>query len=342
VKRPELALAGGSALAVLVLLLAAEGAVRLFAPRTAPADELSRLYRYSEHYGWEPRRSFRGHFDGRLVTTNRAGLRGPERSPTPAPGTFRIALMGDSVAFGFDVSDHETFARALEAKRANREVLNFAVQGYGTDQSLLRLEREGLDRGPRLVLLAFCLGNDFFDNALDHFLYDGRHPKPYFTLDDGELELHAAHLKLGPLQRAGRFLHEHSLLFARLISPAPRDGPHWRRTVLRLEERWPPLVRLAARLIGRMDAAVRSHGGELLVALFPYRRSWDGETERVDFLKRLLTQEERVAYVDMAEGFRERSLEFDAIAVDKLGHLNARGHAAAAAILDRALEGRDR
>jgi hypothetical protein len=342
VKRAELALAGGSALAVLLLLLAAEGVVRLLAPRTAPADELSRLYRYSEQFGWEPRRSFRGRFDGRLVTTNRRGLRGPERSPTPAPGTFRIALVGDSVAFGFDVSDHETFARALEAKRGNREVLNFAVQGYGTDQSLLRLEREGLDREPRLVVLAFCLGNDFFDNALDHFLYDARHPKPYFTLEDGALELHAAHLKLGPLQRAGRFLHERSMLFAKLVPAPPHEGPHWRRTVLRLEERWPPLVRLAARLIGRMDAAVRARGGELLVALFPYRRSWDGETERLDFLKRLLRQEERVPYVDMAEGFRERGLEFDAFAVDKLGHLSARGHAAAAAVLEQALEGRGR
>lgn len=340
-RRGELALASLSVLSLLLLLLAAEGAARLLAEGAA-RDEMARLYRYSEEYGWEPRREFRGRFDGRLVTTNREGLRGPERSRLPGPGVHRIVLIGDSVAFGFDVSDHETFARALEAKRAEREVLNFAVQGYGTDQSLLRLEREGLARRPRLVLLAFCLGNDFFDNALRRFLYDGQHPKPYFTLEGGELELHAEHLRLGAAQRLGGFLQQHSRLFSRVVSAGTRDaGPHWQRTVLRLEERWPPLVRLAARLLGRMDASVRAAGGELLVALFPYRRSWDGETERVDFLKRLLREEEGVAFVDMAEGFRARGLEFDALAVDKLGHLNARGHAAAAEVLEEALGERE-
>ena len=57
------------------------------------------------------------------------------------------------------------------------------MSGYGTDQELLLLEREGFGMDPAVVVLNVCVGNDALDNALPVYLYDGVTPKPYFSLE---------------------------------------------------------------------------------------------------------------------------------------------------------------
>ncbi|HEX6738597.1 MAG TPA: hypothetical protein VF310_10010, partial [Vicinamibacteria bacterium] len=96
---------------------------------------------YSQVYGWELRRSWRGRdpsgapitldAEGRRVTPHRAAGKGR-----------RVVMLGDSIAFGTGVADGQTFAHRLGELDPGLEVVNLAVPGYGTDQSLLRLERE--------------------------------------------------------------------------------------------------------------------------------------------------------------------------------------------------------
>lgn len=112
--------------------------------------------------GWRPKpgivaRSVRpGSYDV-TVTTNAQGLRG--RRPAARakrPGTTRVAVFGCSQTFGSGVEDDETFSARVEASLRDVEVLNFGVHGYGTDQMLLRWEREGVDYAPDVVVLAFA------------------------------------------------------------------------------------------------------------------------------------------------------------------------------------------
>ena len=65
-------------------------------------------------------------------------------------------MLGDSITFGTGVGDDETFSHLLDAL-PDLEVLNLGVDGYGTDQELIRLEREGLAFGPQVVILNFCV-----------------------------------------------------------------------------------------------------------------------------------------------------------------------------------------
>ena len=60
-------------------------------------------------------------------------------------GTARIAVFGDSFTHGDEVEDDQTWAHAL-AVLLDVPVRNFGVSAYGTDQALLRLERQ-LDAG---------------------------------------------------------------------------------------------------------------------------------------------------------------------------------------------------
>ena len=106
-------------------------------------------------------------FQGVEVRTNSCGMRGPERSIAKERNLFRIALLGDSFAFGWGVNEEQSFAHLMEknlnlftAGRPKVEVLNFGVPGYSTFQQVALLEEKGLDFKPDVVLVYF-IENDF-------------------------------------------------------------------------------------------------------------------------------------------------------------------------------------
>lgn len=105
----------------------------------------------------------RGVYRGRLYRTNRFGLRGPEISPRPAPGTWRIAIVGDSFTLGAQVAEKETYAARLEAlldaPGAPVEVLNLGLDGLDIEQIPGRLARVGLPLAPDLVVYGFTLND---------------------------------------------------------------------------------------------------------------------------------------------------------------------------------------
>ncbi len=94
--------------------------------------------------------SFVATFDFGKISTNRWGMRDQDYELKPAPGTFRIAVLGASSVMGWGVGDGETFEALVEA-RLNREragapfsryeLLNFGVPGYQPPQLLVALEK---------------------------------------------------------------------------------------------------------------------------------------------------------------------------------------------------------
>jgi len=97
------------------------------------------------------------------VATNALGFRGPDVAPMPAPETSRIAVLGDSVAFGQELPQDRTLASQLEAQLEAAglavEVVNLGVPGYDTVSAVRLFESLGLGLGPRAVVLALSLND---------------------------------------------------------------------------------------------------------------------------------------------------------------------------------------
>jgi hypothetical protein len=187
------------------------------------------------------------------VTINSQGLRGSrEFAPTPDPAVTRIALFGDSLAFGEEVDDDATIAAHLERGRRDVEVLNFGVHGYGLGQAVLRLEIDGARFVCDHVVLAVLFPEDLIRDEAGRFV----HAKPVFRLD-GDLVV----VENTPVPEASRMplVMRHSYAAAWLFG---RRGV-WHRT----HAGGGPNLELGKALIRRAAAVCSARGSTLSVVL---------------------------------------------------------------------------
>lgn len=188
-----------------------------------------RIDRFDPELGWTLAPGLAGvPVNGAPVHSNSAGMRGTREYAPEGGGALRVVALGDSFSFGQCVADDESFAAQLERQIAPAEVLNLAVHGYGHDQMLLRLRRDGLRYGPDLVLLGF-LNADVERNQLRFRDY----AKPRFRLDGGELSLENVPVP-SPEEFAARF-HLRSANYARMLRDAVFAGRLERRNKRRTE-----------------------------------------------------------------------------------------------------------
>jgi hypothetical protein len=126
------------------------------------------------------------------ITINRAGLRDREHRLEKGPGTFRIAVLGDSFTEALQVPMEETYWNRIEHElsgcpaldKREVEVVNFAVGGYSSAQELLVLRHKVPLYQPDLVLQALFTGNDITGNSKE---LDSNKMRPYFMRKDGRL-----------------------------------------------------------------------------------------------------------------------------------------------------------
>jgi hypothetical protein len=155
--------------AVLVVLAGVELWVRASwdAKRGTPALYLSDpvlVQRFAPNYsGW---------FAGVPIRINNLGLRDRrDYSLDKASNSFRILLLGDSVAFGHGSIEEHTYARLLEKHLAawrsdvDWQIWNAGVPGYNSSQELALLERVGPVYRPDLVIVGFH-PNDIVSNDI--------------------------------------------------------------------------------------------------------------------------------------------------------------------------------
>jgi len=335
-------LAVGSVIVVATSLATAELVARVASPDYLVATQGPHVY--SDVYGWAARRGVEATIDGQSMSLNQRGFRGRELALPRSPGAtrVRVVMLGDSIAFGLHVSDDETFASLLDQRDNGIEVANLAVQGYGPGQELLVLQREGLRLRPDVVVLAFCLANDFADAMLAHSLYDARTPKPRFVLAGDRLVLDDSSLLSSFGRRALQRFRDHSQLLARLAAilppPRPVPGSHWRERYAEALRDEDSALRLTLALTRRMNRLARERGARFRVALFPDRFTYRVRPALAERFAAAL-QSEGIPLLDIAARCRSQGLRLNDIALDGTGHLSPRGHALVSQLLEAQILG---
>lgn len=102
---------------------------------------------------------------GGFERTTSRGMRGIELPATKDDFEVRVAILGDSCAFGFGIAQRRTMAGAFERRmRAggrNVSIINAGVPGYTSLQSLRRFERDVLPLEPDIAVFYTGHWNDF-------------------------------------------------------------------------------------------------------------------------------------------------------------------------------------
>ena len=150
----------------------------------------------------------------------------PEAKPA---GSFRIAVLGDSIAAAHPirVGGAPAFSDVLEQTLNARpgaptvEALNFGTDGYSTLQEARLLETRAARFAPDLVLVAYCLNDPANSYTPTVWFLEDRAPRSYL-LDLVRRRLHWTPSELSPAHP--RYTHS-TIDWERLYI---RMGPQWR------------------------------------------------------------------------------------------------------------------
>ena len=188
---------------------------------------------------------------------NSQGFRGDDFPLVKTPGTTRIAVIGDSVAYGYSVALVDSFPRRLEVllqtKGLSVEVLNFAISGHGSVAEAELLHQQVWEYQPDIVLLAYVLNDPV---------------PPQFMMEN----IGAAMRATARLDRVARKsqLGAWLLLLWMDASRAILGGMDLYRQFYESDEYWQPVVQS----IQTMQADALAHDVPLLAAIFPLFRDF--------------------------------------------------------------------
>ncbi len=259
--------------ALLVCLLLAEGALRLL----GVAPGITRLEVDLPHGSFESSRNPVLRYVPRPGSkgVNSYGIRDHDYDLKKPQGTVRILVIGDSIGYGF-CNDREAldldslFMKKLEQSLQKTfpspvEVINLCVSGYDTVQEVEFLVQKGLALDPDLVVVAYCLNDDFDASMeLNYFKQQSQ-----FGIDS----------EIG--QKVFLSSHLARMIWLRNWQPEPQVAPvRQKETITRTERGFTRLADLA-----------REKGFQPVVVVFPlfeafdtYR--WFGSHQRVAALCR--------------------------------------------------------
>ena len=349
-----------SAVTVVAMWLVAEVVLRVFFDGVAPPLRLA-YAGIGETYVPSYRGLMYDSESGRAVPMrmNALGFRGPDRPERKPDGAWRIAVLGDSMVAGLAVPETETMCGVAEALlnadaggAPRTDVMNFGVAASAPAQELALYRGLVRQFAPDIVVLGFFYGNDLSDTLYE---ISDRYPRMYLELDDAgtlqprpyvespliapwlaESRVFAWMRLLTGAGRATGRIHERSSPSARGYLP---DGDP------RAERAW----RLLDAIVAELARDVRADRARLIVLAIPsareiYRddaafREWAGPEADVldlDVQERRMTrlcEELGVPFVSLKPAFLAEAAGAEPLYLARLGHLSARGHRVAAAVV---------
>ncbi|HKR04536.1 MAG TPA: SGNH/GDSL hydrolase family protein [Bacteroidia bacterium] len=186
-------------------------------------DERNLNYAFDDELGWFPAKSTTKPFRAsRLINVknNDDGFRDRDHG---AKQKKRIAFLGDSFVWGYDVQEEERFTEKLQVLMPEWELINMGISGYGTDQEFMLIQKWFDHYKPDIICLLYC-ENDKRNNMVNCNL---EYYKPYYEVVNDTLvkkgvpvikSINYYHLNY-PLLFKSRFVSLLCKGFLRIVSP---------------------------------------------------------------------------------------------------------------------------
>jgi len=364
---------------VVVFFVIAEGCFAVFDPQLlqtslqateGEANSSFHFYQYDEMLGWVPKPNAEGIYvmsDSKTqIEINSKGMRDKSYDYKKPEGIKRIVVLGDSFTWGYGVEEKNIFTEILEDELLkNIQVINMGVSGYGNDQELLFLKKDGIRYDPDLVVVAFYIGNDITNN-INTAQYN--HPKPMYVLDNEDNKLILTNIPVPQKEEwmevevknndnvtlllfFKRFMAHHSHAYAfisdrivhsqNLLNLFKKIGIADKRTMPRGEQALKHQLELnytgwelTRAILKEIDTVVKTNNAKTFVVIIPTReqvsKNWDSEINGalVDFGK-----ENNITVLDLLPEFREHAQSDEQLYFKIDGHWNANGHKLAAELI---------
>jgi lysophospholipase L1-like esterase len=334
-------------------LVLCEVAVRTISPQPLPEDprRIHPQFFYANHprLGFTMNPEFRGRFRhsefDTQVRISSLGIRDREFGAKPA-GVRRVLILGDSYTFGWGVEETQRFGNRLEellqvASPGRWQVVSAGINAYATRDELAWLDEYGWKLEPDLVVLEFCMGNDFDGNVGPGF-----HVENGFLVGNHSTRPQAV-APTSMVERVKIWVRDHSELFV-FLRELRND---WRAGLTPREKRRRQLVHAndlvdegfapTARIVGALNDDATRHHVPWVLMVVPMRHQVYGtrDVDRavIDYPNgrlRALGAGLGVPTLDLLPAFRERVARKPArLYFDRDPHWTREGHQAAAEIL---------
>jgi len=258
---------------------------------------------------------------GGSIQTNSHGFRSEEIDQSK----HQIVILGDSVAWGLGVSNHETAAYYLDQQVAPHgyQVHNLGVSGYGIGQDYLMLERN-VDKFDSLKKVILILANNDMSDTDGNTSYGKR--KPLFILEEGELKLKNKWIFKYCLRNI--FSKSHLLRKYRKYTTNQGEYPAIQRYFMRFAgdiETGGAAQEVAKRLFKKMEALAQSRGAELLVVISTVSTDFDEKYHGLVWFQKHF-QSSEYDYIDFYELIKERGVDISKLYISDNVHLSPYGN----------------
>ncbi len=215
---------------------------------------------FDAYLGWKPKPDlsiFNNPDGGGDLHTNSKGFRSEEIDSSRP----QILLLGDSIAWGYGVSDHQTMSFYIQQRLKNQQIQNLAVPCYGIDQSYLRL-KEAIDIANIQNIVLVLYKNDLEDTSTN--VREDRR-KPLFVMKGNHSEMTEA-----PISRWNlRNFVSRTWFYNQLIRPRRRLNVLVSRIVGDQYRSQDEAKKICEILLNRIKTIAAEKGAHLTVVISP-------------------------------------------------------------------------
>ncbi len=272
---------------------------------------------FNSKYGWAPIKNSRTLIFGlHNLSVNEQGF----RSETINISKQHILMVGDSVVFGFGVSNNETASYYLDKYLSKiddkYQVLNLGVSGFGIDQYYLYLSDNINYTNPSYIIVTIYSGNDLEDTRTNNVYGKS---KPLFILNGEdiknkypEINKYSCFNSLSRLYVAQMFSHNfeidlHSLCNDETLNQSDANE-------------------LIVRLLNKLVVVSNSHDSKIFFVLSPSLEDFYNKSEKLIFFENILTTQ-NISYINFYNYVKEKDINpYDLYLFNDPAHYTVKGN----------------